>query len=838
MGLVPAPLKALATKLSHFAGNLSIGLKVNLTMGAVLAILLAAVLVLLITSVTDLTAQTGRERVDQEADVIQSRLDEAQEELMAASKLLATAPSMSEAIDKTSEGNLGAAVAVDAAPFGFDDVVVVDAAGARIAELVESDDPSNSAAEDDLLKLALLGIETERVIARDGELRLAAVVPLRSQSGAIAGGLLTSRDINDAFLDEINFARRDIHLALIRDDQILAHTAWPEEGAPLATAVDQSKPHHLGAMSQAQAGSPVTLDDLDTIDGTPYATGYVPLTVGSETPAVIELLVDVGKPVSFQNRLTGNLAVTFALLSLAAIGAMAFCVRQNVSVPLHKLGAAAERMASGDYGQRAQAKTKDETGRLARSFNAMASAVQEHAGRLTTTNEALKDEISERRKLEEQLKHQAFSDSLTGLANRARFLDRLEHALLRGGRSGVPLAVLFMDIDDFKSINDSLGHAAGDRLLAKVAERLKACTRPGDTVARLGGDEFGVLIEDLSGTSDAVEVADRLIDRLKAPFDLDDRAVSTRASIGIAVSSSGEQDADELLRCADIAMYVAKGHAKGQYQVYEPGMAEAVFERVQLLGELQQAVENREFMVHYQPLVVLRTGKIVAVEALVRWQHPQRGTLLPKDFIPLAEETGLIIPIGRWVLEQACRQTRSWQTSYATEPPLSVCVNISARELQQQDFPVRVARTLRQSGLNPQSLVLELTESVLIREDALDALRSLKEIGVQLAVDDFGTGYSSLSYLRQFPIDIIKIDKSFLNGIGGRTKERELARFIIELGRTLDSKIVAEGIERPIQLDRMQALGCEMGQGYHFGRPVEAKELDSILKNAGLEDVA
>ncbi len=441
-------------------------------------------------------------------------------------------------------------------------------------------------------------------------------------------------------------------------------------------------------------------------------------------------------------------------------------------------------------------------------------------------------DVSERKQLEEQLRHQAFHDPLTNVANRARFGDRLEHSLARAKRQAKPVAVIFMDLDNFKSVNDSLGHHTGDSLLVAVAERLREVVRPGDTVARLGGDEFAILLDDAT-LEEAERVAQRILQRLRTPYHLAERDMVIGASLGIAIGEADVTDADTLLRNADVAMYVAKDHGKGRYEVYEHKMHSTMIERLELLGDLHHALEHGEFVVHYQPTVVLRTGDIVGMEALVRWRHPKRGLLLPEQFIQLAEETGLIIPLGRWVLEEACRRMQDWHTRYPSDPPWTIAVNVSPRQLQQATFVEDVAEVLRTSGLTATSLILEITETSMMADVAstMPRLTQLHELGVRIAIDDFGTGYSSLSYLRQFPVDIIKIDKSFVTTAEDRGTQRELARTIVELGRSLGVDIVAEGIEDSDALADLQSLDCDLGQGYYFARPVEPEEIEALLRN-------
>jgi diguanylate cyclase (GGDEF)-like protein/PAS domain S-box-containing protein len=442
-------------------------------------------------------------------------------------------------------------------------------------------------------------------------------------------------------------------------------------------------------------------------------------------------------------------------------------------------------------------------------------------------------DVTARKRLEEQLTHQALHDPLTGLANRALFHNRVEHALARSPRPAGAVAVLFLDLDDFKAVNDSLGHAVGDALLAALARRVQACVRPSDTVARLGGDEFAVLIEDPGDGGDAQSVAARIAEALRAPFDLAVHEVFAGASIGIAVAPSGGGDgAEHLLRNADIAMYTAKSRGKGRCVVYEPAMQAATLERLALTADLRRALARDELAVVYQPITSLETGRVCGVEALVRWRHPQRGLLGPGVFIPIAEETGLVVPIGRWVLEQACRQARRWQTDYPDAAPQSVSVNLSVRQLQQPALVDDVARVLCETGLEPRMLTLELTETLFMQDTdvVVDRLHALKALGVRLAVDDFGTGYSSLSYLRRFPIDVLKIDRSFVEELGQAAAPAALVQTIINLAQALQLRTVAEGIEVAQQRDELRALGCDLGQGYLFAKPLTTPEMAALLQ--------
>jgi diguanylate cyclase (GGDEF)-like protein/PAS domain S-box-containing protein len=438
-------------------------------------------------------------------------------------------------------------------------------------------------------------------------------------------------------------------------------------------------------------------------------------------------------------------------------------------------------------------------------------------------------DITVRKALEEQLRHQAFHDALTGLPNRALFADRLGHALSRARRSPQHVAVLFVDLDDFKTVNDSLGHGEGDQLLVAVAQRLQASVRPGDTIARMGGDEFAVLVEDQTDAEAPIQVGHRLMESLRAPFERGGKELFVHASVGVAVSASKDQEADELLRDADLSMYMAKTNGKNRLEVFQPSMHTAALARLALKGDLERAMERGEFTVLYQPIMRLGSGQISGVEALLRWQHPRRGVVGPVEFIPLAEETGLIVPLGRWVLEQACRQAQAWDALGGVRVTMSV--NVSGRQVQEADFVDSVAAVLRETRLEPQRLTLEFTESVLMQDAAMaaDKLTELKRLGVRLAIDDFGTGYSSLSYLRRFPMDILKLDGSFVAGMASGSEQAALVRSILKLGETLHLETVAEGIEEPAQLSKLQALGADLGQGYYFARPLQADAVSALL---------
>jgi diguanylate cyclase (GGDEF)-like protein/PAS domain S-box-containing protein len=444
------------------------------------------------------------------------------------------------------------------------------------------------------------------------------------------------------------------------------------------------------------------------------------------------------------------------------------------------------------------------------------------------------EDVTEQRAVDRQLEHRAFHDPLTGLPNRALFQDRVHHAILRSARTWRLSAMLLLDLDDFKTVNDSLGHPAGDELLVDVGARLGSVVRPGDTLARLGGDEFAILVEDIVDADDAQRIAERVVQVLREPFSLSGQPVAIAASVGIAVSQlAAECTPQTLMRDADVAMYTAKRRGTGSWALFGPEMHASVQRRLELRGALGHAIAAGQLVVHYQPLVDIATGAPTGAEALVRWQHPRLGLVSPNEFIPLAEETGQIVDIGRYVLREAVRQVAEWNRATGHQR-LEISVNVSSRQLVLDGFVGEVLDVLAEHEVSPRQLMLEITEATLVQEQqrSIHSLEALREQGVRIAVDDFGTGYSSIAYLRELPIDEVKIDRSFVSGIADGTEARAMTLAVVRLVSTLNVKTVAEGIENPEELAYMSAMGCERGQGYLYSRPLPAAEATAYITAA------
>jgi diguanylate cyclase (GGDEF)-like protein/PAS domain S-box-containing protein len=467
-------------------------------------------------------------------------------------------------------------------------------------------------------------------------------------------------------------------------------------------------------------------------------------------------------------------------------------------------------------------------------------AVRAPDGRAVRMAGSLGD-ITVRKQAEEQLLHDAFHDSLTGLANRALFMDRLGRALERAKRSlNYSFAVMYLDLDRFKIVNDTYGHPVGDQLLIVCANRIQLSVRSSDTVARLSGDEFIVLVEDVGALRDATNLAGCILGELALPFDIGGRQIFTSASVGIAMGNINFETPEQVIQDVDIALYRAKANGRAQYLVFDPMMRGTVRATLELENDIRAAVERHEFNLDYQPIISLADGRIIGFEALARWQHPRRGFVAPSEFIPIAEECGLIIPLGDWVLREACRQLREWKNRFPSAPPFAINVNVSAKQFAQRDLPTQVTQILAEYELDAESLHLEITESTIMQDAAAAAamLTRFRELGIQVQIDDFGTGYSSLSYLHQFPVDTLKIDRSFIRHMeqqgNGRGKGSELVRTIVSLAHQLGMKVVAEGVETADQLAGLKALDCQFGQGYLMSKPLPSTAIPDLIASSGL----
>ena len=440
-------------------------------------------------------------------------------------------------------------------------------------------------------------------------------------------------------------------------------------------------------------------------------------------------------------------------------------------------------------------------------------------------------DVTEQRQLEDELKHQAFHDSLTGLPNRVLFQDRAAHALAQARRSAKITGVLFVDVDDFKVVNDTMGHGVGDELLAAVGARLAAVVRESDTAARLGGDEFALIVEQAQDPAEVEALAERVVQAFNDPFLISEGSVIATVTVGVATTEDST-DVDELLRHADLALYAAKTAGKRQWRRYQSSLSTGMIRRREMQAALEDAVSNSAFSLAYQPIVALDSGEIAGFEALVRWPHPRWGMMLPGQFVSLAEETGLIVPLGAWVLRQAAADMARWRVQVQDELPPYVSVNVSARQFRAPGFVDSVAQALAVSGLAPSALTLELTESALLNRDEQmqKDLMELKLIGVRLAIDDFGTGYSSLSYLRELPIDVLKVDKSFLDGVTSSEQQLALVEGIIGIAQKLDLEVIAEGIETDGQREMLAAMGCSYGQGYLLAMPADARQTEALIR--------
>jgi len=698
-------------------------------------------------------------------------------------QLLADRNGLSTAVKKGDKSGLAQMLIPLKAKLGLESIHIYDKNADEILHLGER---STDAIAKPLLKKALSSLTESKVFVNREGLMVLAAAPIKEPQG-IVGVILVETRLNDKNLNQIE-GRDDVELALLQQGRLIGSTiAQPD----LRRLLDKSQltENTLNKLNQDFARYNFHLTAKPLADNG-LLVALVPtkdLVVASNQRNAIAL---IGSGVLI-------IAMLWFLLVLA----------QDIAKPLKVTIAATGDILRGNYHRRVASGKIQEVNDLAAAINYLAQQLEIQLAELT---------------------HQAFHDSLTKLPNRALFVNELEQVLTGADRSSV--AVLFLDLDGFKVINDSLGHKAGDQLLIGVSQRLKSCLRSVDTVARFGGDEFTILLKDINEESDATYVAERIIEQLQTPFNLEKREVFISSSIGIALST-GYERCDDLLRNADAAMYEAKKSGKSRFTLFKPDMDSRAFELLQLATDLRRAIERQEFRLFYQPVLQLDNGKISEVEALIRWEHPRIGLISPAKFIPLAEETGLILPIGQWVLETACRQARDWQLQYPDNPPLVVGVNLSAKQFQQPQFVDKIAHILNETGLNPQSLKLEITESMMMEQGdtTIATLYRLKHLGIRLAIDDFGTGFSALSYLKRFPVDTLKIDRSFIKGLGHNREDTAIVHAVIAFAKALHLSVTAEGVETAEQLSQLRVLGCDRGQGYYFSEPLTADALDLLI---------
>lgn len=550
--------------------------------------------------------------------------------------------------------------------------------------------------------------------------------------------------------------------------------------------------------------------------------------------------------ISHSPQLLTNALLVIVNAGVGAIVVGVFLSFQLVSFfsnPFRKMIKLFSEVEKGDLSQRIEVSLPDEFGSLNIYINHMLDRLQilnstlkqqvaDRTLKLSQVNEELNVELVERKRIGEQLSYTSLHDPLTNLPNRVLFIDLLRHAMERSKRNkNFKFAVFFLDLDRFKVVNDSMGHNIGDLLLIESAHRLKACLRSQDTVARLGGDEFVILLEDMEFPTDYKIVANRILNSLDLPADLGGHKVFISVSMGIVLNDARYKRAEDILRDADIAMYRAKKQGRNRYEIFDPAMLDGVMTHLELETDLRKALERQEFIVYYQPIIDLETRRITGFEALVRWQHPTRGLTAPAEFIPTLEEMGLIVPMGYWVLDEACRQIRAWQVQYPKDPPLTVSVNLSTRQCTQTDLVQKIAEILKINKLDASSLKLELTESLIVEDAAFTSaiLLKLRELGVQVQIDDFGTGYSSLGYLHSLPIDTLKIDRTFISQLGTPGSGLEIVRTVLALAHSLGMNVIAEGVETNDQLSILLAMGCKYVQGFLFAKPVNHQEAGALL---------
>ncbi|MBW4500915.1 MAG: EAL domain-containing protein [Scytonema hyalinum WJT4-NPBG1] len=681
-------------------------------------------------------------------------------------------------------------------------------------------------------------------------LAMSATQPLYDKTGILCGVTNATQSLSQLskFLHSLKIGRSGQTFIIERSGDLVA-SSTAEQPFILSQEGEQEKGKRLKAIKSSDRVTRLTTQYLQQkfsnfnniypnqqlefeIDRKRQYVQIMPFTDGYGLDWVIVVVVPEA---DFMEHIETNTRITVLLCLGALILATVIGLKTShwITQPILHLSKASKEIANGKLDQTVTVEGIKELRVLAQAHNQMATQLQESFAELLEANRQLEAEITERKRAEEQLLHNAFYDALTGLPNRALFMNRLGLALEQKKRHKDYLfAVLFLDLDRFKLINDSLGHLVGDQLLLEIAKRLESCLRSTDIAARFGGDEFTVLLEGIENVSNAIQVAERIQQELALPFRLNGQELSTTASIGIALSSAVDYNQPEdLLRDADTAMYRAKALGRARYELFNLEMYEDAVARLQLEIALRQAIERQEFQVYYQPIVSLTSGTISGFEALLRWQRPERGLVSPTDFIPIAEETGLIVSIGYWVLHEACRQMQAWRMCDRTNSLNKISVNLSLKQFSQPDLIGQMAQILHLTGLDASYLVLEITESVIMENgnETTVAFSKLREMGIELSIDDFGTGYSSLSRLHNFPISTLKIDRSFLSPIDNNSKNLEIIETIVTLAHKLGVDVTAEGVETKEQLAFLRSLNCEYGQGYFFSHPLDSSAATALI---------
>ncbi|MCC7370767.1 MAG: EAL domain-containing protein [Chloroflexi bacterium] len=766
-------------------GGRRIGLRAVLTV-PVIVLVVSVVLALFIAEEWAAREQT-RSLLDRRAETvisgISARLDERRRNKILMATLLAREPDLPILIERRDVVGLARLLVPLRATLDLDFVRVVDAQGQALLTVGEGEGGVLMS----LVPKALAGL-TESSVAVEGHgLQIAAAMPVKGRGGII--GVLTVASCLQS--EELQSLREsdDLDLVVLKGPDVVASTL---RDASLQQIIVQ-----LGGQGVASA----------RLNESIAAPGYIAAIREAMNGSMVVLIATHDILDATRQR---TLTMMLGLLGIvSAVGLIGMIYARQLTRALGNMTRVAASISEGRYDERIPESHIREFNIVGRSINRLASQVDEQLKELT---------------------RRAFYDRLTDLPNRALLKDRLRLAMMRSKRRQGHVAVMFLDLDNFKIVNDSLGHDVGDALLVALADRLRLSVRPEDTVARLGGDEFVVLVEEVADADEARVIADRLLEQLTQPYQLDGHTLFAAGSIGIALSSLEATTADDLMRNADVAMYHAKSAGKGRCAVFAPEMNEYAMQRLALETDLRGAHERGEMRVVYQPIVRLETGQVIEVEALLRWDHPTRGEISPTQFISIAEEAGLIVPLGAWVLREAARCGKAWQDA-CPDSPIVLGVNLSARQFQQPSLVDDIARIIAETGLDPHLLKLEITESVMMHDvdAAVQVLNQLKALGIQLAIDDFGTGYSSLAQLRRLPVDILKIDREFVSRLEKDPEDEAIVRSIISLAGSLNLQVTGEGIETAAQAGHLRELGCAQGQGYFYARPMRAEEFRRIL---------